>query len=254
MKVGMPTLYEFNTIEQNVELADKLNLDFIELNLNFEYCCKALEDPIALKTLLDEHKLTLNLHFFDEFDLFAPEEVVKAYMSLFKKYVELAGQANLNLVNIHLNPGSYTTINGVKFYNFDLNYKEKYRRLEENLISIENICKKVGAILSIENTVMPRQLTKVYSALVKKGFHFTYDVGHDYSDKERVLSMTKKLPRFVEFHIHDASKKGVHLPIGSGKVFIKPFKELAFALNSYVVIEVKDSAGLVESVKKFYEI
>ena len=38
------------------------------------------------------------------------------------------------------------------------------------------------------------------------------------------------------------------------KVFIKPFKELALALNAHVVIEVKKSDDLIQSVKKFYEL
>ena len=32
MKLGMPQLYEFDNIEDNLKLAKKLNLDFIELN------------------------------------------------------------------------------------------------------------------------------------------------------------------------------------------------------------------------------
>ena len=37
MKLGMPQLYEFDTIEENLALAKKLGLDFVELNLNFGY-------------------------------------------------------------------------------------------------------------------------------------------------------------------------------------------------------------------------
>ena len=43
MKLGMPVLYEFDSVKENVELAKKLNLDFIELNLNFGYCRTFLE-------------------------------------------------------------------------------------------------------------------------------------------------------------------------------------------------------------------
>ena len=35
IKIGMPQLYEFDTIEENLVLAKKLGVDFIELNLNF---------------------------------------------------------------------------------------------------------------------------------------------------------------------------------------------------------------------------
>ena len=32
MKLGMPILYEFNSIKENIELAKSLGLDFVELN------------------------------------------------------------------------------------------------------------------------------------------------------------------------------------------------------------------------------
>ena len=34
IKIGMPQLYEFDTIEDNLILAKKLGVDFIELNLD----------------------------------------------------------------------------------------------------------------------------------------------------------------------------------------------------------------------------
>ncbi|KQX68022.1 hypothetical protein [Paenibacillus sp. Root444D2] len=38
MKLGMPTLIEFKTLEQNVDLCKELGLDFIELNMNLPIC------------------------------------------------------------------------------------------------------------------------------------------------------------------------------------------------------------------------
>ena len=42
MKLGMPQLFEFDNIEDNLILAKDLGLDFIELNLNFGYCRKEI--------------------------------------------------------------------------------------------------------------------------------------------------------------------------------------------------------------------
>ena len=36
MKLGMPQLFEYDDIEDNFRLAQKLGLDFIEFNMNFE--------------------------------------------------------------------------------------------------------------------------------------------------------------------------------------------------------------------------
>ena len=37
MKIGMPALVEFSTLNELVELCLKLKLDFIELNMNLPY-------------------------------------------------------------------------------------------------------------------------------------------------------------------------------------------------------------------------
>lgn len=255
MRLGMPTLFEFNSIEENVVLAKKLNLDFVELNCNFPYVTNTLlEEHQSLVDLINENELTTTLHFYDDFDFFAPKEVVKSYLSLFDKLVCGASDLNLKIVTVHLNSGSYTTINGVKKYNIEKDTKVALKTAKEVCAKLENICKKYKVQLAFENTTMPKVLQKIYNQLNKDGYSFTYDVGHDYMDKERTLSLTKKLPNILEFHIHDANKKSDHLTIGEGKIYIKPFKELALALNSYVVIEVKDFEGLVTSVTNFIEL
>ena len=37
MKIGMPALVEYNTLDELVNLCLKLKLDFIELNMNLPY-------------------------------------------------------------------------------------------------------------------------------------------------------------------------------------------------------------------------
>ena len=44
MKLGMPQLYEYEKVEDNLILADELGLDFVELNLNFAYCRREMEE------------------------------------------------------------------------------------------------------------------------------------------------------------------------------------------------------------------
>ena len=255
MKLGMPTLFEYNSILENISLAKKLNLDFIELNCNYDYVRSEIENEHSnLIDVLNENELVTTLHFYDDFDFFAPIEVVKAYISLFEKLVSSASDLNLKIVTVHLAPGAHTTINGVKKYNIEKDYKKALKRISEVSVKLEAICNKYKVQLAFENTIMPKPLQRIYNALAKDGFNFTYDVGHDYMDKERTLSLTKKLPNFVEFHIHDANKKSDHLVIGEGKVFVKPFKDLALALNSYVLIEVKDSESLIKSVSNFIEL
>ena len=75
MKLGMPILYEFDSIEQNLKLANQLGLDFVELNLNFGYCRKEMEEQTVL-ALLKKYNLEATLHFYDEADFASYDEVV----------------------------------------------------------------------------------------------------------------------------------------------------------------------------------
>ena len=56
MKLGMPQLFEFDTIEENLILCKELGLDFIELNLNFGYCRKEMEQK-TVKSLLEKYNI-----------------------------------------------------------------------------------------------------------------------------------------------------------------------------------------------------
>ena len=117
MKLGMPILFEYDTIEENLVLAKKLNLDFLELNLNFGYCRREMEEG-KLFDLLEKYNILATLHFYDEADFGSYDEVVEGYIKLFEKYITL-GHKYIKLVNVHNNPGPVVTISGVKNYIYD---------------------------------------------------------------------------------------------------------------------------------------
>ena len=79
IKIGMPQLYEYDTIEDNLKLAKELGLDFIELNLNFGYCRKEMEEG-SVCDLLKKYDIEATLHFYDEADMGSYQEVVDAYL------------------------------------------------------------------------------------------------------------------------------------------------------------------------------
>ena len=51
LKLGMPQIFEYESLEDNFKLAKKLGLDFIELNLNFASCRYALENKKVLELI-----------------------------------------------------------------------------------------------------------------------------------------------------------------------------------------------------------
>lgn len=250
MKLGMPQLYEYDTIEENLILAKQLNLDFIELNLNFGYCRKEMEEG-KLFDLLKKYNIEATLHFYDEADFGSYDEVVNAYLILLEKYAKL-GKDYIKLINVHNNPGPIVTISGIKNYIYDKEYDVYIKNLIKNLKKAAEICNKYNIKMVIENTNIPNYMIKTYKDLYNNNFKFNYDIGHDNNDNDQLFNIIKTIPlQFDEFHIHDGNKKTCHLALSEGNIDIKYFKDLAIKNNSYVVLEVKQKTDLLKSVPIF---
>ena len=136
MKVGMPILFEYNSLIENVDFAIANGFDFIELNLNFNYCRDDLLKKDVIEYLINSN-LEFTIHFFDEFDAASYDEVVDAYINILEKYLEKAKDLNVKLLNIHLNEGPIVTISGNKNYLYEKEYHTYIKRLEENLNKIK---------------------------------------------------------------------------------------------------------------------
>ncbi len=252
MKVGMPQLYEYDTIEDNLILAKELGVDFIELNLNFGYCRKEMEQD-TVKALLDKYGIEATLHFYDEADLGSYDEVVDAYLVLLERYARL-GQGYIKQINMHLIPGPVVTISGVKNYIYEKEYDEYITRLINNFKRAEDICNQYDINMVIENTDnIPEYTKRTYQDLYKAGFRFCYDIGHDHLSYDIVWNTLEKIELpFDEFHIHDAKdRKKCHLALGEGVLDVAKFKRLAEKNKAYVVLEVKQKSDLVVSVPLF---
>ncbi len=252
MKLGMPQLYEFDTVEENLELAQELGLDFIELNLNFGYCRKEMEAG-GLASLLASYNLEATLHFYDEADFGSYDEVVDAYLALLEKYASL-GQGYIKQVNVHLNPGPVVTIAGVKNYIYDKEFEEYAARLASNLYKARQILEPKGINLVIENTDnTPEFLMNAYRFLLQEGYRFCYDIGHDHLSHDVLWNLISELPLpFDEFHVHDAKGRSkCHLALGEGELDVAKFKRLAEENDAYVVLEVKQAEDLRVSVPIF---
>lgn len=249
MKLGMPILFEYDSLIDNVKLAKELGYDFIELNLNFAYCRNELEN-IDVIEYLKESNLEFTVHFFDEFDAASYDEVVDAYIDILRKYLESSKDLNIKLLNIHLNEGPIVTISGNKNYLYEKEYSLYLERLINNLTKIKQLVDSYGIELVLENVKMPKFIQKTYSDLVKKGFKFNYDIGHDYTDNNYLYSNIKMfITDIEEFHFHDSLNNKCHLAIGDGNMDLNYYK--SFISKQYVVLEVKSSEELRQSIIKF---
>lgn len=251
IKLGMPILYEYDSVLENVLLAKELGLDFIELNLNFGYCRKELESGKLLK-LFKDNNLHATLHFYDEADFASYKEVVDAYLVLLERYAKL-GEGLIDIVNVHMQSGPVVTISGIKNYIYNKEYNEQMSNLITNLSRAEAILTKYGIKMVIENTdTFQPFMMKNYEGLKANGFKFNFDIGHDNLSKDCLLQASKDYDlKFSEFHFHDANRKTCHLALGEGNLNLKFFKDMTIKNDAYVLLEVKDSNDLKKSVPYF---
>ena len=251
MKIGMPQLFEYDNIIDNLELAKSLDLDFIELNLNFSNTRWEMEHN-SLKELFARYNIEATLHFYDEADFGSYDEVVGAYLILLERYLKL-GKDYIKQLNIHLIPGPVVTIAGIKNYIYEKEYDEYLKRLLTNLSKTKTICDKYNINLVIENTdLIPNYEINVYDVLKQKGFRFCYDIGHDYLSSFIIKNNLDKLELpFDEFHIHDGASNKCHLALSEGQIDFSSFLDLIKINDSYVVLEVKQKSDLIKSVPIF---
>ncbi len=253
MKLGMPQLYEFDRVEDNLILARELGLDFVELNLNFGYCRREMEEG-KLAELLRRYNLEATLHFYDEGDLATYDEVASAYLSLFEKYAEL-GRGYVKVMNVHIISGPVVTISGIKNYIYEKEFDEYSERLIKNLKRADEICRKNGIQLVLENTdYLAKFVKKTYKILAENNFKLNYDIGHDRVSGDFLLK--EVIPEynlaFSELHVHDSDGQKCHLAIGEGDCNLMDYKK--FMTDAYVLLEVKQKSDLLVSVPRFREI
>ena len=171
----MPILFEYETVEENFILATELGLDFVELNLNFSYCRKEMEEG-KIPELLKKYPLQITLHFYDEADLGSYPEVVEGYLKLLERYASL-GEGYVRMMNFHNNGGPLVTISGKRNYVYEKEYDSYIKRLIPAYTKAKEICEKRGIKLVIENTdTCPGAtfLKDVYRDEMNAGFHFNY--------------------------------------------------------------------------------
>lgn len=255
MKLGMPILYEFMSIEENVKLAKELNLDFVELNLNFPYCRKDIENH-KVQELIKKYDIEFTLHFYDEADFGSYREIVDAYIYLLKRYMNIL-KDDIKLVNFHNNPGPVVTISGKKNYIYKNEYDEYIKRNIQNFKLAKEVLDDYKVLMTIENVDFKNSdfLVNNYSYYKKEGFKFNYDIGHDYLNNDILYDFALNNKNdFLEFHFHDATKDMCHLSLKNGEMDLKKYKNLISDGLRYVVIEVKSSKDLTKSIPIFNEL
>ncbi len=257
IKFGMPTLVEYDTIEENAALCRELGLDFIELNMNLPQFQISSINADSLKDLSERSGFFYTIHLDEDLNVCDfNDHVAGAYLQTVRETIELAKQLGVSILNMHLAKGVYFTLPDRKVYLFD-KYKDVYL---EKMRAFRDVCGEwIGGAdikICIENCsgYLPFHKEAIEELLKSKVFALTYDIGHDHctggEDGEFIL---ERRDRLVHMHVHDSfvtpNWKRDHLALGTGELDIGGYLSLAKERGCSVVIETKTSEALKRSVE-----
>lgn len=249
MRLGMPTLIEYNTVLDNVKLAKELGLSFIELNLDLPYC--KLNDE--LKQLSLENNIEFTVHLSEKLDVGELDnDLRRAYLKKIETVIQEGVKLNIRKYNLHLDPGIHFSLPNRKIYIYEKYLDEYESSLYESCVFLNGLAKRFDVEIMFENLKLPSYLKEGFKIVGSfERLFFTLDMGHDLKNNSGVeeffLEYNSKKIKHV--HIHDFDGKSDHIALGSG--FLDVFKkmELIRKLEVYAVIEVKKKDELVKSVE-----
>lgn len=249
MRLGMPTLIEYNTVLDNVKLAKELGLSFIELNLDLPYC--KLNDE--LKQLSLENNIEFTVHLSEKLDVGELDnDLRRAYLKKIETVIQEGVKLNIRKYNLHLDPGIHFSLPNRKIFIYEKYLDEYESSLYESCVFLNGLAKRFDVEIMFENLKLPSYLKEGFKIVGSfESLFFTLDMGHDLKNNSGVeeffLEYNSKKIKHV--HIHDFDGKSDHIALGSG--FLDVFKkmELIRKLEVYAVIEVKKKDELVKSVE-----
>lgn len=247
-KLGMPTLMELNTLEDNARLCAELHLRFVEINMNLPAFQAHRLQSDRLNELASRYDIAFTLHLDENLNPFDFNPLVaQAYRETALRAIRLAAEAHIEIINLHMPSGVYFTLPEERVYLFD-RYPDEYLHAVQTFGSL---CAKAGAnenvYLCIENTggFTAAQRAGIGALLTWPCFRLTYDIGHAHACENKDEQFyDKNAEKLCHMHIHDATGRADHLPPGEGEIDIIRWMCRAKAQNLSCVLETKTISGL----------
>ena len=244
---GMPALVEFYSLEDNIELCHRLNLDFIELNLDIPYCFLENLDT----KLLNNNNFTI--HLSEKFDVGELNSSLRElYLNEIEKIIFFGTKFNIFKYNLHLDPGIHFSLPNKKIFIYQEYLSDYLKAYKSSCDILSNIANKYNATILFENVKIESYTLKAIEIISNyDNLFFTLDLGHNIKHgnvaKEQFLKFENKI-RHIHLHDFDGSKD--HQELFSGILNVKEELNFCSKNNLDVVIEVKRQEELVNSVNK----
>ncbi len=253
IQFGMPSMIETPTAQDCAELCQTLELDFVELNLNFPQFLLHKLGTQTLSRLRRQYGIGYTIHLDDEMSIadFNPK-VAEAYRQTVTEAVALAKVIGAGKLNMHMSRGAKYTLPDRVIYFFEA-YRQEYLA---NIRLFRQVCEAAvgdsGILLCVENTngFLPFQREAVDLLLESPVFGLTFDIGHNYcAGNEDEVWILQRKDRLHHFHIHDAlDGKKDHRELGTGELDILRYLRIAEEVDASVVVETKTATALRQSV------
>ena len=252
VKLGMPTLMEFDTIKENIEVAKKLNLDFLELNINMSYCFPKPSCRMQLLEFKKDYNIDFTLHYYDTVDVSSQNLNYQEY--LYKDIKELVINLDgiIDRLILHIEPGAFMTIHSEKRYVYKYD-KEYEQRTINTLRILRTILDEYNILLMLENVPIHPFMENLYKELGENNFTFCWDIGHDVIYNNKLFSSFKEKYNLnvQHMHMHNVDNMKDHQELQKGQLAISDYVDFAEENDIHIVIEVKDLDNLTKSVKYF---
>ena len=210
MICGIPTLMEFSDADALSGFCAEQGFRFVEMNTTFPWFQLRHLTADMVRTLNRKYGVGFTVHLHDQVNPFEfSPDLRYGCLNHILWAMQLARELDLPRITMHLLPGTYSSINGVKTYLYAhcqdtyLGYVQAFRDLAEKELA------GCSTVFCIENT---------------SGFQ-----------------------PFHRQAIHDCDVKANHLGFGDGQLDVARYLKLAKELNATVVAEVKESGALIRS-------
>lgn len=251
----MPTLIELETLEENIALCKRLNLDFVEINMNMPQFQPDKLSADYLNRLKEEHGIFFTFHLAEDIDVGHFNEGIRnAYLKVIEDSLSLLKAIDSPVLNMHMLKGIHFTLPHEKVYLYD-QYREAYmssiHRLRD-LVSKSLKGSKTKVMLENMGDFDRGFLQESVSYLLEAPvFRLTYDIGHNHMSGDHDAPFLKANQSAIKhYHIHDATRQKDHLALYEGELDIDGFLNRASKTGATAVIEVKTIAALERSIKR----
>lgn len=254
MKLGMPIMIEHSDIFECIRLAEKHQLDFIEINLSFPSYLPLNTDWNLATKIAKERGLFFTIHADEQLNPFDfNNKVSKCYCECMLETIRLAKNIGASVINMHLLKGTYVTLPDKVLFLNDI-YIEKYLSKVSDFISeCENEIGDSKTRIVIENVdsgpFTSFQIKALELFMDSPVFGLTFDVGHYECQKGRDRSVFEKFSnKIIHVHLHDSDGYHPHLALGDGRIEIEKITETLPSDVTYL-LEVKNMDGILRSLE-----